>query len=160
LNVKQLTTTPYHTMRNVVAEDFNKTIKNLLKKVAAEKPKDRHRHLGPLMFAVRDTPQDSTDFMPYELLYGYRMRTPMTLLKRLGTTEDENPEIKTSYQYVVDLRQKVKETCELARNELAKVKTRNQRYYNWKTSERKLNIGDKKQTTLSMAMAKQSIGCS
>ena len=35
-------------------------IKNLLKKVTAEKPKDWHRYLGPLMFAVRDTPQDST----------------------------------------------------------------------------------------------------
>jgi len=36
----------------------------------------------------------------------------------------------------------VEETCELARNELAKVQARNQRYYNRQARERKLNIGD------------------
>ena len=72
-------TTPYHTMCNGIVENFNKTIKNLLKKVTAEKPKDRQRYLGPLMFAVRDTPQDSTGFTLFELLYGYQVRTPMTL---------------------------------------------------------------------------------
>jgi len=70
-------------MGNGVIENFNKTIKNLLKKVAAERPKDWHRYQGPLMIAVRDTPQDSTGFTPFELLYGYRVRTPMTLLKRI-----------------------------------------------------------------------------
>ena len=60
LNIKQSTTSPYHAMGNGIVEKFNKTIKNLSKKVTAEKPKDWHRYLGPLMFAVRDTPQDST----------------------------------------------------------------------------------------------------
>jgi len=83
LDVKQSTTTPYHALGNGVIENFNKTIKNLLKKVAAERPKDWHRYQGPLMIAVRDTPQDSTGFTPFELLYGYRVRTPMTLLKRI-----------------------------------------------------------------------------
>jgi len=81
LDMKRSTTTPYHAMGNGV-ENFNKTIKNLLKKAAAERPKDWHRYLGPLMFAVHDTPQDSTGFTPFELLYGYRVRTPMTLLKK------------------------------------------------------------------------------
>ena len=60
LNVKQSTTTPYHASSNGIVENFNKTMENLLKKVTAEKRKDWHRYLGPLMFAVRDTPQDST----------------------------------------------------------------------------------------------------
>jgi len=68
-------TTPYHASCNGIVENFNKTIKNLLKKVTAEKPKDWQRYLGPLMFAVRDTPQDSTGFTPFELLYGYQVRT-------------------------------------------------------------------------------------
>ena len=64
-----------------------------------QKPKDWHRYLGPLMFAVRDTPQDSTGFTPFELLYGHKVLTPMTLLKRIWTGEDEDPEVKTAYQY-------------------------------------------------------------
>ena len=56
-------------MGNGVIENSNKTIKSLLKKLAAEKPKEWHRYLRPLMFAVKDTPQDSTGFTPFELLY-------------------------------------------------------------------------------------------
>ena len=93
LDIKQSTTTPYHAMGNGLVENFNKTIKNLLKKVAAEKPANWHRYLGPLMFAVRDTPQDSTGF---ELIYGHTVRTPMTPLKRIWTNEDEDPEMKTA----------------------------------------------------------------
>jgi len=87
--------------------NFNKTIKNLLKKGSAEKPKDWHRYLGLLMFAVIDTPQDSTGFTPFELLYGHKVRTPMALLKRIWTDDDEDPEVKTLYQYVIDLRDRV-----------------------------------------------------
>jgi len=50
--------------------------------------------------------------------------------------------VKTTYQYVIDLRERVEETCEMARNELAKVQTRNQKYYNRRTRKRKLNVGD------------------
>jgi len=55
-------------MLNGIVENFNKSLKNLLKKIASEKPKDWHRYLGPLMIAMRDTPQDSTGFTPFELI--------------------------------------------------------------------------------------------
>jgi len=42
-------------MGNGTVENFNKSLKNLLQKIASEKPKDWHHYLGPLMFAVRDT---------------------------------------------------------------------------------------------------------
>ena len=38
--------------------------------------------------------------------------------------------MKTLYQYVVDLRDRVEETCKMAKVELAKVQVRNQKYYN------------------------------
>jgi len=43
LDIKQSTTTPYRAMGNGVVENLNKTIKNLLKKVAAKKPANWHR---------------------------------------------------------------------------------------------------------------------
>ena len=39
----------------------------------------------------------------------------MTLLKRILTGEEEDSELKTAYQYVVDLRDRIEETCELAK---------------------------------------------
>ena len=90
MSISPSTTAPWHPMGNGIIENFNKTIKNLLKKVAVERPKDWSRYLAPLMFAVRDTPQDSTGFSPFELLYGRTVRTPMTLLKELWTGEVED----------------------------------------------------------------------
>jgi len=65
LSVKQSTINPCHAMSNGVVENFNKCVKNLPKKIASEKPKDWHRYLGTLLFAVRDTPQDSIGFTPF-----------------------------------------------------------------------------------------------
>jgi len=83
-------------------------MKNMLKKVAAERPKYWHRYLTPLMFAVRDTPQHSTGFTPFELLYGRSVRTPMTILKELWTGEVED---------VIDRRERIEETCALAKEQ-------------------------------------------
>jgi len=54
----------------------------------------------------------------------------------------EESEVKTLYQYVVDLRDRVKETCKMTKKELAKVQVRNQKYYNKRTRDRKLEVGD------------------
>ena len=142
LSVKQFTTSPYHATGNGLCENMNKIVKNLLNKVVSERPQDWSRPITPLMFALRDTPQDSTDFTTFKLLFGHRVRTPMTLLKHLWTGEKEDPEVKTAYQYVIDLRERIEETCQLAQEEIATVQKKNQTYYNKTARERKLNIGD------------------
>jgi len=64
------------------------------------------------------------------------------LLKRIWTDKDEDPEVKTLYQYVVDLRDRVEETCKMTKVELAKVQVRNRKYYNKRTCDRKLQVGE------------------
>jgi len=141
LSIQQPTTSPYHAMGNGVVENFNKTMKNMLK-VAAERPKDWHRYLTPLMFAVRDTPQDSTGFTPFELLYGRSVRTPMTILKELWTGEVEDQENVSTYQYVIDPRERIEETCALAKEQLAETQKKNQKYSNRRARNRELQQGD------------------
>jgi len=51
---------------------------------------DWSRYITPLMFAVRDTPQYRMASTPFELLFGHRVRTSMTLLKHLWTGEKED----------------------------------------------------------------------
>ena len=57
-------------------------------------------------------------------------------------SEKEDPEVKTAYQYVLHLHERIEETCQLAQEEIAKVQKRNQTYYNRRARERRLNIGD------------------
>ena len=44
----------------------------------------------------------------------------MTILKELWTKEVEEPEVKNSYQYVFELREKLEETLKLAHSQLQK----------------------------------------
>ena len=67
----------------------------------------------------------------------------MTILKELWTEEFDEAEVKTSYQYVIDLREKLEQALKLACEELKRSQARYQRYYNWNAKDRKFVVGDK-----------------
>ena len=94
-------------MCNGLTEKFNGTMKLMFTRLCSEQPKQWHRCINPLWFAYREVSQASTGFSPFELLYGRAVRRPMTILKELWTKEVEEPEVKNSYQYVFELREKL-----------------------------------------------------
>ena len=67
----------------------------------------------------------------------------MTILKKLCTGKSESTEVKTSYQYVLELRERLKETIKLAQEELTKNQIRYKKNYDKKTKNRLLNEGDR-----------------
>ena len=143
LSIKHLTTTPYHPMCNGLVEKFNGTLKATLKKICSEEPRQWHRFINALLFAYREVPQESTGFSPFELLYGRTVRGPMHILKELWTKEIETPEVKNSYQYVVDLREKLENTLQIARKSLEKAQTSGKHYYDKSAVVRKFQPGNK-----------------
>ena len=143
LSIKQLTTTPYHPMCNGLTEKFNGTMKSMLKRLCSEQPRQWHRYINPLLFAYREVPQESTGFSPFELLYGRAVRGPMAILKQLWTKEVDEPEVKNSYQYVFELREKLEDTLKLAHSELEKAQQKGKRYYDRKSKVRKFQSGEK-----------------
>ncbi|XP_070545582.1 uncharacterized protein [Ptychodera flava] len=142
LSIRQLTTTPYHPACNGLCEKFNAVLKSMLRKLSSEKPKDWDRYVNALLFAYREAPQESTGFSPFELLYGRTVRGPMAILSELWTKEIETPEVKSTYQYVLDLRERLEETCKLAQTELAKSQVRYKNYYDRRAKPRKFKVGD------------------
>ena len=142
LSVKQLTTTPYHPSCNGLVERFNGTLKAMLRKCCEEQPKQWNRFIPALLFAYRDTVQDSTGYSAFQLLYGRQVRGPLTILKELWTSNIEDEEVKTTYQYVVDLRQRLEDTCKLAQEELVKNSKKYKTYYDTKAKVRSLKKGD------------------
>ncbi len=67
----------------------------------------------------------------------------MAILKELWTEEFDESEVKTSYQYVIDLREKLEQTLKLAHDELKKSQARYQRYYNRNAKNWRFVVGDK-----------------
>lgn len=143
LSLRQLHTSPYHPMANGMVEKFNGTLKLMLKRMCAEKPRDWDRYLAPLLFAYREVPQASLGFSPFELLYGRHVRGPLGILKEVWTNKDLDEEAKTTYQHVIDLRNRLEETCRLAHEELQKAGARYTKLYNRKAKERSFQPGDK-----------------
>ena len=143
LSVRQITTTPYHPMTNGMVERFNGTLKQMLKRVCADRPRDWDRYINPVLFAYREVPQESVGFSPFELVFGRCIRGPMTILKELWTEEIADPQVRTTYQYVLDLRERLESTAALARENLEKASRRQAKYFNRTARARTLKVGDK-----------------
>ena len=143
LSIRQLVTTPYHPMCNGLVEKFHLVLKSMLKRLCQEKPKDWDRYIPAVLFAYREAPQASLGFSPFELLYGRTVRGPMQILHDLWTKEETPEEVKTTYGYVIDLRNRLEETCKLAQEELKKTQLRSKAWYDKKTKPRKFQVGDR-----------------
>lgn len=143
LSFEQLPTTPYHPMANGLVERFNGTLKQMIRRMCQESPKNWDRYLAPLLFAYREVPQSSLGFAPFDLLYGRYVRGPMAILKELWTGDHSDSEAMTSYGYVMQLRQRLEDTCRTAEEELKKAKMVQKEYYDRKAKPRRLSVGDK-----------------
>ena len=143
LSLQQLTTTPYHPMCNGLVERFHATLKHMLRRMCAERPKDWDKYLPALLFAVREVPQDSLGFSPFELLYGRKVRGPMAILRELWSDEVNDEQVLSTYQYVVELRERLEQTCKLPRENLEKVQIKQKTYYDKRARSRKFDVGGK-----------------
>ena len=56
LSLHQLTTMPYHPMCNGLVERFHATLKQMLRRMCAKRPKDWDKYLPALLFAVKEVP--------------------------------------------------------------------------------------------------------
>ena len=142
LSIKGLTSTPYHPICNGLVERWNGTLKPMLKRLCQDQPKQWHRLINLVLFAYREVPQESTGFSPFQLLYGRSVRGPGTILKELWTKEVNIPEVKSSYEYVTELRERLEDSLKLAQEELEKSQKRYKRHYDRKAKPRRLEVGD------------------
>ena len=126
-----------------MVERWNGTLKSMIKRLCQDQPKQWHRLINPVLFAYREVPQESTGFSPFQLLYGRSVRGPGTILKELWTKEVNIPEVKSSYEYVTELRERLEDSLKLAQEELEKSQKRYKRHYDRKAKPRRLEVGDR-----------------
>ena len=88
LQIERIRTTLYHPQTDGRVEQFNGTLKSMIKKFVSCSQKDWDDYLPYLLFASRKVPQESTGFSPFELLYGRRVRGPLDVLREAWTGEE------------------------------------------------------------------------
>ena len=114
----------------------------MLRQLCSDHPRQWHQFINSLLFVYREAPQKSTEFSPFKLLYGRTVRGPIQILKELWTEEADVPDVMTSYQYVLELQERL-DMMKMAQEELRKNQVRNKRLYNCKAKKQVFRVGDK-----------------
>ncbi len=139
LGIKSIRTSIFHPQTDGLVERFNRTLKTMVCKFVKEENWDKW--LEPLLFAVREVPQASTGFSPFELLYG---RQPRGVLDFIMESWEEGPSNSCSeIQYVLDLRAKLHTLGRLSMENLLQAQDRQTRLYNRGTRLRQFTPEDK-----------------
>ena len=138
-----ITTTPDNPICNGLIERFHMRLKQMLRRMCAERPKDWDKYLPALLFAIREVPQESLGFSPFELLYGRNVKGPMAILRELWSGDAPDEQVLSTYQYVIELRDRLEQTCKLAHENLKKVQIKQKAFYDRRARLRKFDVGDK-----------------
>ncbi|KAM2246583.1 hypothetical protein ACFXTI_007389 [Malus domestica] len=98
---KQHKSSMYYAPANGLAEAFNKTLCNLLKKVIGRTKKDWYERIGEALWAYRTTYKTPTQATPYSLVYGVKAVLPLEsqipslrMAIQEGLTDEENAKLR------------------------------------------------------------------
>ena len=82
LGIKQYKSSAYHPESQGALERFHQTLKNMIRSYCFDTEKDWDEGIHLLLFAVRESVQESLGFSPFELVFGHTVRGPLKLLKK------------------------------------------------------------------------------
>lgn len=81
LGIKQYNSSAHHPESQGSLERFHQTYKNMIRTYFYDTEKDWDEGVHLLLFAARESVQESLGFSPFELVFGHTMRGPLKLLK-------------------------------------------------------------------------------
>ncbi len=138
LKVQQLRTSVYHSQTDTLVERFNQTLKQMLRRVAAEGKGDWDLMLPYVLFGIREVPQALTGFTPFELLFG---RQPRSLLDvpREAWEQQSAPHLSV-IEHVKEMRERIDRVMPLVQEHLTKAQ---QHRYNRAAQPREFQPGDR-----------------
>ncbi len=140
LQVKQLSTIIYHPQTGGLVERFNKTLKQMLRRVAADDRRDWDQMLPYVLFGIREVPQASTGFTPFELLFG---RQPRGLLDVTKEAWEQQPAThRSTIEHVREMRERIDRVMPLVREHLAAAQEAQRRHYDQAAHPREFQPGD------------------
>nr|XP_054768187.1 protein NYNRIN-like [Lytechinus pictus] len=117
LGIRQVNSSPYNPQSQGALERYHQTLKTMIKSYCSENSGDWEKGIPFLLFASRDTPNESTGFTPFELVFGHEPRGPLKVVKEHMLSEFE-VESGNVLDYVSQFRERLLRACELAGEQL------------------------------------------
>lgn len=140
LHIKHIVSSPYHPESQGSLERFHQTLKTMLRTYCTESEKEWDEGLPLLLFAVRETVQESLGFSPAELVFAHTVRGPLKLLKENWLSEGQS--IVNVLDYVSSFRERLHRACELAQSALSDAQSKMKEHFDKRATARSFEKGD------------------
>ena len=141
LGIKQYKSSAYHPESQGALERFHQTLKTMIKMYCIENSKDWDEGVHLLLFAVRESVQESLGFSPFELVFGHAVRGPLLLLKEKWL--DEDPEKISVLKYVATFKDRLFRAGQIAKRNLQESQSKMKVWYDRKAKSRCFEPGDR-----------------
>ncbi|CAN2391270.1 K02A2.6-like [Pristimantis euphronides] len=142
IQVQHMRASPYHPQTNGLCKRFNGTLKQMLKMLVELHGRDWEWYLPHLLFAYREVPQASTGFSPFELLYGRRVRGPLTLVRGAWDGELHTPE-ESVIEYVMRFCDRMQTLARLRQDNMVQAQATQKQWYDRNARDRVYQEGQK-----------------
>ena len=116
LGIKQFRSPAYNPESQSALERFHQTLKNMIRSYCFDIHRNWDEGVHLLLFAVRESVQESLGFSPFELVFGHTVRGPLKLFKEKLLSHDDV--LLNLLPYVSDFRTKLSNACEMAKANL------------------------------------------
>ncbi len=141
LAISHRVSSAYHPQSQGALERFHQTLKSMLKKYCQDTAKDWDEGVPLVLFAVRETVQESLGFSPAELVFGHQVRGPLKVLKERILAPDLNANTSV-LDYVSQFRDCLHAAWLLARESLANAQKDMKSKYDKQAVARSFQPGD------------------
>ncbi|XP_068248780.1 uncharacterized protein [Palaemon carinicauda] len=140
-NIHNIYASAYHPQSNGALERVHQTIKNLLRKYMQETSEQWDRDIDLLMYIIRSVPQESTGVSPFELMFGRKPRTTLSMVKE-NLIHNKEEEITNILSYLQELKDKIISLHVFANTNLLHSQEKMSRLYDKKAKLRVFQPGD------------------
>ena len=140
LGIEQVVSSAWHPESQGALERFHQTLKNMIRTYCYDNAKDWDEGIHFLLFAARESVQESLGFSPFELLFGHTVRGPLKMWKDKWLDESEDTNL---LDYVSKFKYRLHKACEVARSNLQQTQVKMKTWYDKKAKVRNFSPGDK-----------------
>lgn len=129
LRIKHNFSSAYHEQSQGALERFHQTLKSMLRSFCVQMKGDWEEALPWLLLAVRELVQESKGFSPNDLVFGYKVRGPLSLFLNSAKVSDPPSNLLD----FVNFRHTLYMAQQVAKKNLAKVQSKMKKHYDFKT---------------------------
>lgn len=135
LKIDKIQTSAYHPQSNGALERSHRTLAEYLRNFTNGDTSEWDMWLPYAMFSYNSTPHTSTNYMPFELLFGYKPNIPTSL--------QTNKEVMYNFDdYVNELKHRLQASYTVAKKNILKQKEKSKNLYDRNSNEVSFNVGE------------------